>query len=338
MKAAVVYEPGVIKIEERTIPRIRNETDVLIKVKAAGICGSDLHIYHGKSPVASYPRVIGHEFVGEVIEKGDKVKNLKIGDRVVVEPIFYCGNCYPCRSGRPNVCENLEVLGVHRDGGFQEYIVIPEKNLYPFPNDIAWEEAALIEPFTIAAQVADRGYVRERDDIFIIGAGPIGLCILKYLLLFNVRCGISDIYENRLEVAKRIGACFTINTRNSDPEEELFSYFPKGANVVIDAVGLPETFEQAIKLTSRAGRVVVLGFDTRPSFIPQAPITLKELSICGSRLQSGKFPTVIKLFTDKKLSGKEIISKVLPFEEIHKAFNLLEKDPNNIIKIILSFE
>lgn len=125
MKAVVVPRPGVLTVEEREVPRLEREDGVLVRVRAGGICGSDLHIYHGTSPVATYPRVIGHEFVGEVVEIGRKVTRVKRGDRVVVEPIMYCGQCYPCRTGRPNVCEHLEVLGVHRDGGFQEYVVVP---------------------------------------------------------------------------------------------------------------------------------------------------------------------------------------------------------------------
>ncbi len=337
MKAAVIPKPGIIYIEERDIPEIRNEDDILIKVKAAGICGSDLHIYHGKSPVATYPRVIGHEFVGEVVDKGKGVKKLNIGDRVAVEPILYCGECYPCRKGRHNVCEKLEVLGVHRDGGFQEYIVVSEKNAYPFGDQIPWEEAALIEPFTIAAQVRERGLVQERDNVFIIGAGPIGLCILQYLLLFNVRCGISDICENRLNLAREIGAHFTINAKLSDTEKEVFSYFPKGANVVIDAVGLPETFEQAIKLASSAGRVVLLGFDRNPSSIPQAPLTLKELTISGSRLQANKFPEIIKLFEKGKIKASKLISHIFPFEKIVDALNLIERERDRVCKVILIF-
>lgn len=337
MKSIVIIKPGLMVIEERNIPEIRNENEVLVKIKAAGICGSDLHIYHGSSPVATYPRVVGHEVVGEVVEKGEAVSKVKKGDRVVIEPIFYCGECYACRVGRPNVCEKLEVFGVHRDGGFQEYVVVPESNLYVFSKELEWNEAVLIEPFTIAAEVRDRGTVRAGDNVFIIGAGPIGLCILQYLKLFNTNCGICDLIEARLKLAETMGADFIINAKDYNVEKEVFKYFPGGANVVIDAVGLPETFEKALKIASSAGRIVILGFDKRPSLIPQAPITLKELTISGSRLQAYKFPEVIELFNKRKLSPSRLITHVFPFEEVREAFGLIEEVPEEVCKVILTF-
>ena len=180
MKAIQVLEPGNIQIIERETPKIENEDEVLVKVRYAGICGSDMHIYHGTSPVATYPRVIGHEFVGEVVETGNNAKHLKAGDRVVIEPIYYCGKCYPCRNGRPNVCENLEVLGVHRDGGFQEYVTVKGANAHKFGEHLSWDEAVLIEPFTIASQATWREDVRNVD--YVVNQGPhqIGLEKLQY--------------------------------------------------------------------------------------------------------------------------------------------------------------
>lgn len=338
MKAIVVVKPNLLMLEERPLPKIEGDGEVLVKVKSAGICGSDIHIYRGESPVATYPRVIGHEVVGEVIETGKGVTRVKKGDRVVIEPIFPCGECYPCRIGRPNVCERLEVFGVHRDGGFQEYVVVPEGNLHVFSKKLEWNEAVTIEPFTIAAEVAERGFVREGENVFIIGAGPIGLCILHYLkIVFGVQCGICDIIEDRLRRAEEMGADFVIDASTSDVEGELYKHFPKGANLVVDAVGLPETFERAIRLVSSAGRVLLLGFDRRPSLIPQSTITLKGLSILGSRLQANKFPKVIDLFNEGKLSPKRLITHVFHFEEVGRAFELIEKHPEKVCKVVLSF-
>ncbi|MCS7234249.1 MAG: zinc-binding alcohol dehydrogenase family protein [Synergistetes bacterium] len=336
MKSIVVLRPGSLTIEDRYIPRIEREDEVLIKVKSAGICGSDLHIYHGRSPVATYPRVIGHEVVGEVVEKGKSVTKVKEGDSVVVEPIFYCGECYACRMRRPNVCERLEVFGVHRDGGFQEYIVLPERNVYVFSRELDWNEAVLIEPFTIAAEVKGRGMIRKGDNVFIIGAGPIGLCLLQYLKLFDVNCGICDLIKTRLKLAEDIGADFVIDSKHYEIEEVL-KYFSKGANVVIDAVGLPETFEKAVKIASPAGRVIVLGFDNRPSMISQVSITLKGLTILGSRLQAYKFSKVIELFNSGRLRPKRLITHVFSFKEVLEAFNLIENYPEKVCKVVLNF-
>lgn len=338
MKAIQVLEPGKIEIIERDLPKIENPDEVLIKVKRAGICGSDMHIYHGTSPVATYPRVIGHEMVGEIVEIGENVRKLKCGDKVVVEPIYYCGKCYACRAERPNVCENLQVMGVHTDGGFQEYIIVKEKNTHKFAEHLNWDEAVLIEPFTIAAQVTWRGDVRKDDFVFIQGAGPIGLAILQYAKYKGGICIVSDIIDSKLAEAKNLGADYTINAANQDILLEINKITNgMGANVSIDAACTPQTFETSIKVTSSAGRVVVMGFNEVPSKVPQFSITKGELTICGSRLQTHKFPEVIELFNDRKLNPTALISHRMHYTQIKEAIKLIEDKNQQVSKIILEF-
>ena len=251
MKAIIVSKPKELQIIEREIPKLSEATDVLVKIKAAGICGSDVHIYHGTSPVATYPRVIGHEMVGEVIDIGKDVEDLMIGDKVVIEPMIACGECYACKSGRPNACSSLKVRGCHVDGGFQEYYVAPRKNIFKFDSSISWEEAAMIEPYTIADQITWRADIRKGDYVFIIGAGPIGLCVLEMAKLKGGICIISDFNEKRLKVAKELGADYVINPNLEDPLTKVREITNgMGSNVTIDAVCLPKTFEQAISYLS----------------------------------------------------------------------------------------
>ncbi len=338
MKAIQVKEPGKLSIIEKDMPKIKSQNEVIIKVKAAGICGSDMHIYHGTSPVATYPRVIGHEFVGEVAEIGNDVKNVEVGDRVVVEPILYCGKCYACKAGRPNVCEGLEVMGVHTDGGFQEYIAVPEDKAHKFNKELDWKEAVLIEPFTIAAQATSRGDVREGDYVFIIGAGPIGLSVLQYAKYRGATCIVSDIDNEKLETAKKHGADYIVNSIEDDVAKKVYEITNgMGANVTIDAACLIQTFEQAVNVTSAAGRIVVMGFIDKPSSIPQLPITKKEITISGSRLQSNKFPEVVKLFNENKLNPSALVSHVFNFTEINKAIELIENPEEKTSKVILEF-
>ncbi|WP_213995904.1 zinc-binding alcohol dehydrogenase family protein [Tepidanaerobacter syntrophicus] len=338
MKAIQVLKPGDIQIVEREIPKIENDDEVLVKVKYAGICGSDIHIYHGTSPVATYPRVIGHEFVGEIVETGQNVMHLKTGDKVVVEPIYYCGKCYPCKIGRPNVCEKLEVLGVHRDGGFQEYVVVKKANAHKFGEHLRWDEAVLIEPFTIACQVTWRGDIREDDFVFIQGAGPIGLAILQYAKYRGGICIVSDIAESKLTEAKNLEADYVINAMTQDVASEIRRITNgMGANVTIDAACTPKTFETAVNVTSSAGRVVVMGFNEIPSQIPQFMVTKGELTICGSRLQTNKFPEVIELFNNRKLNPTALISHRMHYTQIKEAIKLVEDKNQQVSKIILEF-
>lgn len=339
MKAARVVSPMNLEICEVPMPEITKDNEVLIKVKAAGICGSDIHIYHGTSPVATYPRIIGHEVVGEIIKIGSKVKKFEAGDHVTMDPVIGCGECYPCSIGRPNVCYNLKVRGVHVDGGYQEYLVLPENSVHKISKELKWEEAVLIEPFTVAAQIVSRAEVNKRDTVFIMGAGPIGLCVVQAVKRIGAKCIISDLIDSRLELAKKMGADITINSSRQDADQIIMAETEGlGVTVVIDAVCLPQTFEQAVKLTASAGRVIVLGFTEKPSQIAQLEITKKELDIKGSRLHSNKFPEVIEWFNNKEVNPKLLISNVYDFSEIRKAIEQVENNPTETYKVILKFD
>ncbi|MBF7097287.1 zinc-binding alcohol dehydrogenase family protein [Alkalibacter sp. M17DMB] len=338
MKAVQVTEPKKIQIVEVDKPEIKNQDEVMIRVKVAGICGSDVHIYHGTNPMATYPRIIGHEFAGEIVEIGNDVTKVSVGDRVVGEPIFYCGECYACKSGRPNVCENLEVLGVHRDGGMQEYVVLPESKVHAIGNDVEWEVATMVEPFTIAAQSTWRGDVKAGETVLIMGAGPIGMGILQYSKYKGATCIVSDIDNERLEEAKAMGADYVINPMEVDVVEKALELTGgSGPNVTIDSACTLRTFEQAVEVTSPAGRVVVLGFNVEPSQIPQLLITKKELTIVGSRLQTSKFPEVIELFNKGVLNPKVLVTHSFLFTEVEKAMAVIEDKNIKKNKVILTF-
>lgn len=203
MKAVLVRKAFDLVVTECEKTSVVHADDVLVKVKRVGICGSDLHIYHGTNPLASLPRVIGHEVTGEVANTGSHVRRFKPGDRVVVEPISYCGTCYACRKGRPNVCKALSVFGVHEDGGMREYIVVPEKQLHAVSPDLPWEEAVMAEPYTIGAQAVWRGRVEKEDTVLIHGAGPIGICILKMAKFKGASVMITDLNDERLAFAEK---------------------------------------------------------------------------------------------------------------------------------------
>jgi threonine dehydrogenase-like Zn-dependent dehydrogenase len=338
MKAVQVTGPHQLSIVEREKPVITHEQDILIKVKMVGICGSDIHIYHGTNPLATLPRVIGHEVTGVVEAVGDEVDTLSVGDKVVLEPIESCGQCYACRSGRGNVCSNLEVYGVHRDGGLQEYMVIPQKLVHKVNEELDYKESVLVEPFTIGAQANWRGDVRDGDTVFIMGAGPIGLCCLKVAKTKGATVIISDLNESRLAFAKEWGADHTIDASRVNVIEEVMELTKQeGANVVIDAVCIPQTFEQAIEAASAAGRVVVLGFDERPSHITQLPITKKEVTITGSRLQTNQFPVVIEMFNDRTIDTSGMVTQEFPLDRIEEAIRLIETSPEDVRKVVISF-
>jgi 2-desacetyl-2-hydroxyethyl bacteriochlorophyllide A dehydrogenase len=338
MKALCVQSPNKIIIEERPMPSIGSSTEVLLKVKAGGICGSDVHIYHGTSSVATYPRVIGHEIVGEIIETGAAVTEFSIGDRVIMDPVISCGNCYQCRIGRSNVCGKLKVRSVHVDGGYQEYIVMPQQNIYHIPADLSWEEAVMIEPFTIAEQVCSRAQVTKDDIVFIMGAGPVGLSILKMAKLYGATCYISDVMDYKLNAAKHYGADEVINAKNVDTKETILQLTQgNGATVVIDAACTAKSFEQALTYVCSAGRVITLGFGKEPSAINQLSITAREIDVRGSRLHNNKFPVVIEYFRSGKLKVKDMITHRFNFTEINEALAVIENPAIENGKVVLFF-
>ncbi|PID21542.1 alcohol dehydrogenase [Sporosarcina sp. P3] len=339
MKAVQVPEAHKLMIIEKKCPEIKNEFDVQVKVKRVGICGSDMHIYHGTNPLATYPRVVGHEVAGEVTAIGESVSTLQLGDHVVIEPISFCGKCYACRKGRQNVCKHLSVFGVHEDGGMQETIVLPERQVHRVNKDLDWDEIVLAEPYTIGAQAVFRGNVEAGDTVLIQGCGPIGICILKMAKLAGAIVTMTDLDEKRLQFAKQNGADYIINAGKASVETEVMKITEsEGVNVVIDAVCLPSTFELGVQVASPAGTVVVLGFDERAASISQLPITKKELEIVGSRLQTNQFEKVITLLNEGKLTHDGLITHKFALKDVQQAFDFIENNPDQVRKACITFD
>lgn len=338
MKVICVNKPLDISIKNTDIPAIENSDDVIVKVKAAGICGSDMSIYKGTSPIATYPRVIGHEFSGIVDKIGSKVEKIKKGDHVVVNPVISCGECRVCKKGRPNVCANLKVIGVHVDGGYGEYIKVTSSCVKVVSKNIPFHISAIIEPYTVAAQVAQRGEISEGDTVLICGSGQIALTILQVCNIIGAKCITTDILESRLEKAKEFGAYSVINSSNENVVEKVLALTDGlGVDVAIDAACVGKTLEDAVDAVRPAGIVVTMGFGDENVAIKEFSITAKELDIRGTRLNNNKFEQVIEWVEEGDLNPEKIITDYYHFTEILEAFNKLKTDPENTMKVILKF-
>ncbi|MFD1448758.1 zinc-binding alcohol dehydrogenase family protein [Oceanobacillus profundus] len=339
MKAIRIPEAHIIEVLDIPVPELEKENEVKVKIKRVGICGSDMHIYHGTNPLATYPRIVGHEVTGEIVEVGSGVSKVSIGDHVVIEPITYCGECYACKNGRPNVCKEVSVFGVHEDGGMREFVVLEDKQVHKVDSEIEWDEAVMAEPYTIGAQATWRGNVGEGQTVFIQGAGPIGITVLKLAKLHGATVIISDFTNERLVFAKENGADYTINPSEVDVSGQINEITNgEGANVVIDAVGVPQTFELAVEVASPAGNVVTLGFNATPSSIAMMHITKKELTITGSRLQTNQFGKVVELINSKKLTHNGLVTHRFHVDQVKEAFEFVEKNPDKVRKAVIEFE
>jgi len=336
MLQLLTKEPKSLVMTQEKDPAITDPGEVLVKVKAAGICGSDMHIYRGTSPVATYPRVMGHEIVGIVAETGKDVSRVKTGDHVIVDQILACGECYPCGIKRPNVCSNLKVRGVHIDGGYREYMTVGEDSLYVLPKDLPFTDAVMIEPMSIAFQVSSRGEITKDDTVFILGAGALGKSLIRAILLTGATIIVADTVAKRLEEAAELGVNHCINSCEENLAEKLREYTKWGPSVSIDAAGFAESLSLLTEVSSNAGRIVTTGFLDRPSEVQQLRITAKELDIRGSRLQNKKFEEVICAYKAGKIKLEGSVSHVIPFADAVGAFEMLDSRKEDIKKAVFS--
>lgn len=339
MKAVQIVKPGELKVIDIEKPGLDEENNVIVKMTAAGICGSDVGIYHGTNAAATYPRIIGHEMVGVVAETGSSVKKLKVGDRVIVNQVTSCGHCYPCRKGRGNVCDHLKVRGVHIDGGYREYIAVPETDCYHLPDSISDQDAVMIEPTTIAIQSCTRAELEKDDMLLIFGSGALGSSILKIARQICDHIIVADIQDDKLETAKSNGAKHTINVLKEDLVEKVKEYtHMHGATVSIDAVCSKDSLIRLLNATGNAGKVITMGFSTASTEINQFAITAKELDVRGSRLQNKMFGKAIDMIHEGKLDLTGSVSHTFPLTKAQEAFDFVDSHDPSIRKIILTFD
>ena len=339
MKAIQIVKPNQLEVIEIEKPVIDEQNNVLVKMTAAGICGSDVGIYHGTNAAATYPRIIGHEMVGVVTETGANVENLKVSDRVIINQVTSCGECYPCRKGRGNVCDNLKVRGVHIDGGYREFIAVPESDCYLLPDSISDADAVMIEPTTIAIQSCTRAELEANDMLLIYGAGALGSSILKIASKICNHIIVADIMDDKLAEAKNNGAHYTINAMTEDFQAKILEYtHGRGTTVSIDAACIKNSLMLLLQATGNAGRVITMGFSTAATEVNQFLITSKELDVRGSRLQNKMFGKAIEMINNGTLNLTDSISHTFPLTKAQEAFDFVDSHDPSIRKIVFTFD
>jgi L-iditol 2-dehydrogenase len=331
LKALIFTKPYCLEYSDFPEPVLGND-DVLIRVKACGICGSDIQGFTGTTGRRIPPLIMGHEAAGVIEDFGQNVNDFKKGDRVCFDSTVYCNKCGPCLKGYFNRCENRQVLGVStpafkRHGAFAEYVAVPWWIVAKIPDNMSFIHAALLEPVSIGMHAANRASISADDTVVVIGAGPIGLFILQFCKLKNVKKVIAcDINEFRLDVALELGADYVVNPLKSDIKEAIFKQTEnKGANVTFEAVGYAKTFQDAISVTRTGGCVVAVGnLENKAEFDLQQFIA-RELTFVGSYASSGEFRDCINLVASGKIKVESLISDVLPLSDGSQAFDRLLK-------------
>lgn len=338
MKAFAIKEQGVVEAIEVAEPKV-GPYDVLIDVYYIGLCGSDLNSYRGLMPFVTFPRIPGHEISGVVVDKGAAVpESIQTGDNVTVSPYTNCGVCPSCRQGRVNCCQFNQTLGVQRDGALTQRISIPFEKVF-VSKKLSLQELALVEPMSVGYHGANRAEVNETDTVLLLGCGTIGMGALCAAVRKGATVIGLDIDDTKLEVAKKFGAQYTINTTKEDAKSRVMELTNnEGVSVAIEAAGTPVTFNLALDLVAFAGRVVTIGYSKNETPIKTQLIVSKELNIFGSRNALRVFPSVISMFERKERPFTDMITKIFPFNETPEALKYWAANPGAVSKILIDLK
>ena len=336
MKAIRLSEPWNVACVETEKP-VPGPGQALIRIMAAGICGSDIGAFRGTNSLVSYPRVIGHELSGivEQIPEGSR-NGIRVGDRVVVDPYLYCGHCYPCSIGRTNCCTGLKVLGVHMDGGMAEYFCHPADMLVKIPDGMSWEQAAMVEPLTISLHGVHRGGLRAGEYCAVIGAGPIGLVAAMVAQAYGAQAILLDLVKERLDFAKALGIEYTINSGVEDAVARVREI--TGGNMahqVMECSGAGVAVRSTLDLVCYAGRITLTGWPKKEICLPTDIITKKEIDIRGARTSAGEFEEALDLIFTNKVDIMKILTKTVPLDEAAATIVDIEKNPGDYMKVVV---
>jgi 2-desacetyl-2-hydroxyethyl bacteriochlorophyllide A dehydrogenase len=334
MKAIVINAPKDISIKEISNPE-RRENEVLIKVRGMGICGSDIAAYKGINPLVTYPRIIGHEIAGEVLEVPRGETKMIPGDRVIIEPSVYCGKCYPCMNRRTNCCENLAVRGVHIDGGMSEFCFHPHHLIHKAPADVSWKRLAMVEPLTISIHAVKRARLAKGEHVVVTGSGPIGLLAALYALVIGAIPIIVDPIDERLALVRSLGIPHGINPVKESAVERIKEITGgRMAEAVIEASGSDAAIRSSIDYVAYSGRISLVGWPKGEVSLMTAMFTKKELDVMGSRNSLRDFPESIDLIAGNKIDVASLVTRTVSFEEIPAVVKEMAAYPEKFMKVV----
>lgn len=336
----VMTAPKEIIFREIDIPEVGDD-EVLIKIKKIGICGSDIHVYHGTHPFTSYPVTQGHEVSGEVVEVGKNVSKVKAGDRVTIEPQVRCGKCYPCRHGKYNLCEELKVMGFQTTGTASEYFKAPELNVTKLPDDMDYSKGAMIEPLAVAVHAISRAGDIRGKRVSVIGAGPIGNLVAQSAKAMGAeRVMLSDVSDYRLSLGKKVGIDAVYNTRESDYNADLIDCFgPDKADIIYDCAGNDITMNSAIRSARKGSTIILVAVYAGMANVDLAVLNDHELDLNTTMMYRHEdYEKAIELVNEKKIDLESLMSNTFPFKEYQKAYEYIDQNREKAMKVLIDLE
>jgi len=340
MKAIRLEEPGrfaLLSVEAPPLPDSIQPGDALVRVARIGVCGTDIHAFIGNQPFFNYPRILGHELGVEVLAVGGPMTTVKPGDRCSVEPYLNCGNCIACRNGKPNCCVNLQVLGVHIDGGMREAFVVPSRKLHPSEN-LTLDQLALVETLGIGCHAVDRAHVQAGEFVLVIGAGPIGLAVVQFSIEAGARVIVLDVIPKRLEFCReQLGVPYVINAAGEEPLDAL-KRITSGdlPTAVFDATGNPKSMMAAFEYPAHGGRLILVGLFPGEVTFNDPNFHRRELSILSSRnARPADFTRIISLIETGRIDTTPWVTHRASLTNVVREFPRWTKPETGVIKAMI---
>ncbi len=337
MLRAIMTKPGIIMFEDVQVPLVE-DNKVLVKMARIGVCGSDMHVYHGKHPYTSYPVVQGHEVTAVVEKCGAGVVDFAPGDKITVQPQVFCGECAMCREGDYHICENLKVMGFQTEGMAAEYFLVDQSKLVHIPDELDLDSGALIEPVAVGVHAVRRlGNVKGKK-VLVFGAGPIGNLTAQAAKAMGAESVmITDLSDFRIKKAVECGIDFCVNTAKEDLKEAVLKNFGKdGADAIFECIGIQPTMDQAVSIARKGTTIMVVGVF---GDIPRVDLGLvqdRELTLRGTLMYKREdFDDAIRLMTDKKIVVTPLISRHFAFKDYLKAYEFIEESKDLVMKILI---
>lgn len=312
--------------------------EVIISVKTVGICGSDIHAYYGEHPYISCPVVPGHEFAGVVTQVGEGVDEAWLGQRVTVLPSLVCSKCHNCRTGRFNICQDLKVIGCQSDGALAELVKAPADKLFLLPDAMSWEEATLVEPLAVAVHAVRTAGDIVQQRVVIYGGGTIGLMVMQVVRAYGAKeVIVSEPNDFRRDLAQKLGAHHVIDPSSATPSEWLQSKFgPEGIDLAFECVGIETTVREAIISNRKGTTIVIVGVFSKPIMVDMGLVQDRELRLLGTLMYTKEdFAEAIRLLSEGRVQGLPLVTHRLDFANADQAFDLIEKEKGNCIKLLI---
>ncbi len=340
MVQQVMTAPKEITFREIPVPEIGDD-QVLVKIMKIGVCGSDIHVYHGTHPYTSYPVTQGHEVSGRIEKIGSAVKNLHPGQKVTIEPQVTCGKCYPCRHGRYNLCEKLKVMGFQTTGTASEYFAVDASKVTPIPAEMSYSEGAMLEPLAVTVHAAKRFPDLQGAKAVVLGCGPIGILLMQSLkALGAAEVMVTDVSDFRLDLAKKLGADYAYNTMNKDFGEALLESFGEDkADVIYDCAGTDITMDQAIQNARKGSTIILVAVFGKRANADLAKLNDSELDLNTSMMYTHvDYTDAIRLVKEGKVQLQPLMTNTFPFSEYLSAYQYIDDNREKTMKVLIDLD